>query len=287
MATNWAKKNLSSIQVLKTLQVLLEDSYTMQDLVMKLNENEKDSIFNNSVVSKYINTCRICGIEIPKIHNKYFVAKIPFGLNLSTHDVELLKKMQILCKDIFSKKINNGFNTFLQKLNKYSNKTILKIEKNTLLMSYESFEKAISEEKKIRLLLKSKTTVDCIPLCITTHQKRVYFNVKQDNKEKSIAVDKIVGLEVLEEKFKAPEYEQNEAIFEIYGILADRYNLRENEILLEKEAGRIKILNKGEDKDILISRLLRYDSLCEIKSPASYRTEIIKIINNALTNYGE
>jgi len=52
------KKNLSSIQVLKTLLVLLENNYTMQELVEKLNENENDSVFNNSVVSKYINTCR-------------------------------------------------------------------------------------------------------------------------------------------------------------------------------------------------------------------------------------
>lgn len=287
MTINLAKKNVSSMQVLKTLLVLLDGSYTMQDLVIKLNENEKDSVFNNSVVSKYINTCRYCGIEIPKIHNKYFVAKIPFGLNLSSHDVDLLKKMQIICKDTFSKKINNGFNSFLEKLNKYSNKTILRIEKNTLLMTYEMFEKAINEEKKVCLMLKNKQILVCIPMCITTHQKRVYFNIKHDNKEKSIAVDRIIGLEILEEFFKVPDYEQNEAVFELYGALADRYNLRENEILLEKEPNRVKILNKGEDKDMLLSRLLRYDSLCKIKSPSNYCTEMKKIIVETLANYGE
>ena len=73
------KKNLSSIQVLKTLQVLLQGNYTMQELINKLNTNEETPIFNNSVISKYINTCRYCGIDIPKIHNKYFVASMPLA----------------------------------------------------------------------------------------------------------------------------------------------------------------------------------------------------------------
>ena len=58
------KRNISSMQVLKTLQKLLEGDYTMSELIEILNENEPDVVFNNSVVSKYINTCRYCGIEI-------------------------------------------------------------------------------------------------------------------------------------------------------------------------------------------------------------------------------
>ena len=82
------KKNISSMQVLKTLQVLLQGNYTMQELVSILNENEKEPLFNNSVISKYINTCRYCGIDIPKIHNKYFVASMPFGIELEVKDTD-------------------------------------------------------------------------------------------------------------------------------------------------------------------------------------------------------
>ena len=88
------KRNQSSMQVLKTLQLLLEDNYTMSELIEKLNEKEDEPIFNNSVVSKYINTCRHCGIDIPKIHNKYFVANLPFGLDLSVRDLDLLEKFK-------------------------------------------------------------------------------------------------------------------------------------------------------------------------------------------------
>lgn len=287
VASQNGKINTSSLQVMKTLLALLEEACTMQELIEKLNSKEKDSIFNNSVISKYINTCRYCNIEIPKIQNKYFVTKIPFGLNLSINDVELLKKMQKLCSDYFSKKINKGFNSFIDKLNRFSNKTILRIEKETINISFEAFEKAIKEERKVRLMLRTQAVIDCIPLSITTHQKRTYFRIKHDNKEKSIALDRIIGIEILNEIFKTPDFENNTAIFEVRGNLAHRYNLRENEVMIKQEGSSITIENKGEDMNLLLSRLLRYDSLCEVKSPALCRSEMIKIINDTLANYGE
>ena len=195
--------------------------------------------------------------------------------------------MQKICRESFSQKINNGFNAFIKNINKYSNKTILKVQKETINISYEAFEKAIIEERKIRLTFKNKSSIDCIPLSITTHQKRTYFRIKENNIEKSIAVDKIIGIEILNEMFKTPDYEHNQAVFEVKGALAHRYNLRENEVLLRQDNNAITIENTGEDMNLLLSRLLRYDSLCEVKAPATYRTEIIKIINDTLANYGE
>ena len=288
MAASQSKKiNIASLQVMKTLLALLENNFSMQELIVYLNKKEKEAVFNNNVLSKYINTCRACGVEIPKFQNKYIIAKMPFGLNLSVDDVDLLIQMQKICRESFSQKINNGFNAFIKNINKYSNKTILKVQKETINISYETFEKAIIEERKIRLTFKTKSSIECIPLSITTHQKRTYFRIKENNIEKSIAVDKIIGIEILNEMFKTPDYEHNQAIFEVRGALAHRYNLRENEILLRQDNNAITIENTGEDMNLLLSRLLRYDSLCEVKAPATYRTEIIKIINDTLANYGE
>lgn len=288
MAASQSKKiNIASLQVMKTLLALLENNFSMQELIEYLNKKEKEAVFNNNVLSKYINTCRACGVEIPKFQNKYIIAKMPFGLNLSVDEVDLLIQMQKICRESFSQKINNGFNAFIKNINKYSNKTILKVQKETINISYEAFEKAIIEERKIRLTFKTKSSIECIPLSITTHQKRTYFRIKENNIEKSIAVDKIIGIEILNEMFKTPDYEHNQAIFEVRGALAHRYNLRENEILLRQDNNAITIENTGEDMNLLLSRLLRYDSLCEVKAPATYRTEIIKIINDTLANYGE
>ena len=108
MAKEVVKKNQSSMQVIKTLLVLLEDNYTMQELVQKLNEKEEEPIFNNSVVSKYINTCRYCGIDIIKVHNKYFVRSMPFGMEILYH-MRKQKSKQYMKKDLqFSQVLFGG-----------------------------------------------------------------------------------------------------------------------------------------------------------------------------------
>ena len=147
-----SKVNLSSMQVLKTLQLLLEGNYSMTELVEKLNQNEKEPIFNNSVVSKYINTCRYCGIEILKIQNKYFVAHLPFGLNLVGKDIELLERLQYVAQRNFTNITSNKFNNLLDKISKYSNKHITRVEKKTAKLTSEIFEKAIQEKRKIILM---------------------------------------------------------------------------------------------------------------------------------------
>ena len=50
------KTNTSSYQVLKTLKFLLEDNYSMVELIERLNMGEEKPKYNHSVVSKYINT---------------------------------------------------------------------------------------------------------------------------------------------------------------------------------------------------------------------------------------
>ena len=148
------KKNISSMQVLKTLQLLLEDNYTMSELVEKLNKNEKTEIFNNSVVSKYINTCRACGIEIPKFHNKYYVANLPFGMDLSLRELDLLKVLQYTTDENLPKRSRIALDKFIHKLNKYSNKKIVRVENKTASLTRESFDIAILENRKIKLMFK-------------------------------------------------------------------------------------------------------------------------------------
>ena len=49
------KRNQSSMQVLKTLQLLLEDNYTMTELIQKLNKNEKElAVFADLKFQRFI-----------------------------------------------------------------------------------------------------------------------------------------------------------------------------------------------------------------------------------------
>ena len=289
MSTNQAvKRNISGMQVIKTLQLLLEDNYTMNELIQKLNENEKEPIFNNSVVSKYINTCRYCGIDIPKIHNRYFVAKLPFGLDLSNRDLELLEILQKFAQEKLTSKAHNIFNHFITGLNKYSNKNIIRVEKKSIKIIQELYNKAVQEKRKVLLMFRAKVVIECIPVAIADYKNKPSFKVIYHNKEKYIAIERISGLELLGKRFVVDDNIEREVVFKLTGGLAKRYAIREHEEILASHLPEyITISNSGENKEELISRLLRYDKDCEIIKPASYREEMKNILNKMLANYGE
>lgn len=288
VASKAVKKNISSMQVIKTLQLLLEGNYSMGELVEKLNQNEPEPVFNNSVVSKYINTCRFCGIEILKIYNRYFVTNLPFGLNLTQKDMELLHKLQIIAKDKLTKKPNNIFESFITNLNKYSNKTITKVEKKISKMTYELFDKAISQKRKIVLMYRTKASLECIPVGIIEDKNKTFFEVIYNGKNKKISTERIAGIEILDKRFKNNEISSCEVVFKLTGRLAKSYTKREHEkIVIQNLPEYITVSNVGEDKKDLLSRLLRYDSSCEIVSPQAFRDEMKNTLDNMLKNYGE
>lgn len=287
MATKEAtKKNQSSMQVLKTLQLLLQDNYTMSELISKLNENEKDSIFNNSVVSKYINTCRYCGIDIPKIHNKYFVASIPFGLDLSSRELDLIEELQYAVKNLLPKSSDKVFDKFITNLSKYCNKRIMRVEPKSMDKVFMLFEAAVAEQRKVRLMFRAKAVFECVPLGIVEKKGKKCFHIIHKGKEKTISSERISGIEVVEEKFE--HRNAGEVIFKLKGPLAERYSLREHEKIVTNELPTsIVVSNKGESKEALFSRLLRYDTCCEILYPVQYREEMKQLIDEMLKNYEE
>ena len=281
-----SKINISSMQVIKTLQILLQGNFTMNELVDRLNINEKDAIFNNSVVSKYINTCRYCGIEIPKIQNKYFVASMPFGLDLNSNDIDLLEKIQQVVKQNMLKKYCQIFDNMINKLKNYSNKKIIKVDKTTYKMTLEIFENAVCEHRKVKFLYKNGAEYICSPIKIVENENKIFFNVIYKNKDKLINSERVAGLSVLTEKF-FPKMSNITVTYKMKNGLAKRYSLRENEKILQKlENGDIIISNSGEVKEILFSRLFRYDDLCEILTPKQYREEFKNILDSTLNNYG-
>ncbi len=288
-ANEVVKRNISGMQVIKTLQLLLEGNFAMSELIKRLNENEENPVFNNSVVSKYINTCRYCGVNIHKIHNKYFVAKLPFGLELSSRDFELLNILQNKANQQLSGKSIKLFNNFITRLNQYSNKDIIRVEKKTLKITCEKFDKAIQDNRKVLLMFKAKALLECIPLAIVEKKGNLCFKVLIDDKERYVSLDRITGLQILGKIFVPSDEELGETVvFKIKGDLVSRYNMREHEQEISRNfQNEIIISNVGEDKKDLLARLLRYDNCCEILRPQSYRDEFKSILNNMLANYGE
>ena len=280
------KRNISSMQVIKTLQLLLEDNYTMSELVERLNKDEKEPVFNNSVVSKYINTCRYIGIDIPKIHNRYYVAQLPFGMNISTSELELLEKLQYVASESLTKNSIIHFTNFMSRVNKFSNKQIARVEKKTFKTICELFEKAIVEKRKIVLMFRAKALLECVPLKISENKNQVYFHVTYNGKDRAISADRISGLHILDKSFVSYQETESAVVYKLTGELAQRYELREHEQISNYNLpDYIVIKNSNEKKEELISRLLRYDSCCEVLYPFAFREKFKNNVNNILKNY--
>ncbi len=281
------KKNLSSMQVLKTLQVLLEGDYTMQELMKKLNAGKDGVVYNNSVISKYINTCRYCGIEIPKIQNKYIVASIPFGLKLDDVDISLLKEIQSYIKEYFAAKYLAIFNKFAKKLNRFSDRKIARVEKEDYVFSIELFERAVSKKCVVKLIFKNREELDCLPLKVIKQGDKTFFSV-YNKRERLIDTSRLSGIRISDEKFVEPYNYEQTVVFKLKGKLAKRYQIRKDiETLMNVDSvsGDITIVNRGERKEELFARFLRYEDDCEIINPKSYREEMKEILTNALKNY--
>ena len=179
------------------------------------------------------------------------------------------------------------FNSFVEKLNRYSNKKIARVEKATYQLTSELFENAVTDTRKIQLMLKNRVIMECIPIKITEVKGKTYFNVFYKNRERMIDSARVSGLEVMKQKF-LQNFNDESVIFLIRDDLASRYDLRENEQYTKTDRiGWKAISNRGENKEVLLSRLLRYDDKCEIISPKTYRNEMKQILNDALNNYGE
>ena len=210
------KINYSSIQVLKTLHVLLQGDYAMSDLVKILNKNETKEVFNNSVISKYINTCRFVGIKIPKIQNKYIVASLPFGLELSDFDLDALKILQVMVKKTMASKHASTFDRFYSKINRFTNRRIELVRKEEYILSIELFERAVSKRRKINLLFKNRAVLECIPLNVSEQNGNIYFNVF-NKRIRTIEASRLSGIEILSDKFAEPFDSQQVTIYKLKG----------------------------------------------------------------------
>ena len=280
------KRNLSSMQVIKTLQLLLEDNYTMTELVERLNKDEKEPVFNNSVVSKYINTCRYVGIDIPKIHNRYYVAQVPFGMNITAAELDLLEKLQYTASEKLTKNSIIHFANLMSRINKFSNKHIARVEKKTFKNICELFERAVEEKRKVVLMFRAKALLECVPLKISESKNQLYFHVNYNGKDRAISADRISGIHILDKRFVEYQETETSVVYKLTGELAQRYELREHEQISDYNLPEhIVVKNSSENKEELISRLLRYDSCCEVLYPFAFREKFKNNVNNMLKNY--
>lgn len=283
------KVNISSLRVLQMLQLLFEKDYTMNELMAALSEVSGERC-SNFLVSKYINTCRFCGIDIQKIDGKYTLLKLPFGIDFSDDVLSLFDEIKKYSSKMRLGKNVRAYNSLLAKINKRSDRYYSKIETPEDDKNIENFEYAMENGWKVNINFVAdgnNNLILCEPLELSSEGEHLAVVVNYNGDRKKILYKDITGIVVSNVK-SSGNMLSTSVIFKLENALARRYTLRpEEKVVGIEEDGSITVLNKTEDKQSLLNRLLKYDTMCEIISPRAYKKEMKNIIDTALANYGK
>ncbi len=296
----------SCIKLFSLMKLLLDGNASFLKVMSLFEEAEHNSNTACVTLNKYINTLKIFGINIIKDSGCYKILNPPYKINLS--DVELNGFNQLY---YFLNEIENDNNldikVFLKSIqSRFSEKLqadILK-EKSKNQTDFTFYYKEFND--KIRICKKFcteeyKTEIVYYKLGnkkTTTVQAKIEKLIYNKNKIKlgiinlstmepsSIAMDKIVCIRQLPTK-TLPNFRTNKTIiFQISNRLAENYTPRKWEYLdsFDDEGNKV-FINKDEDENELLHRILRYKTNCKILSPQSFKNKLLEEVDKTLQLY--
>lgn len=285
MTKSLSKVNSASLKVLYTLQLLFDRDLSMPDLIKyyELYHNEYNS---NFVMSKYINTCRYCGINIKKINNKYKIVNFPIGIKFSSSELSLFNELKNCCEKIKLHHLSEHMQSILDKINKYLERPISPVSTSAIKDSrIKNFEKACILSQKIKVIFNDDKSLQCEPIDITFGEDSVVLKVFDGSNSKDLSPEDIKQIKILPQK-TSTQFIPKTVLFEIKGRLAKNYQIRPHEQIWKVcTNGDIVISNRFEDKTKLLHRLMRYGENCKLVSPQSYINDMKTMIEDTLKNY--
>ena len=281
------KINNASYKVFKTLLKLFNENLTMDELIERSNA-EGDCEFTNFVISKYINTCKSCALDIQKMGGKYSLVNFPFGSKYTKDETKLLSDIAEVANALWDEDEEQQkiLKSLVLKLHVpyFKSSNGLKSSENYWLIRL--FEKACALKTDLIFTFPDESTKKYSPLGIRISNEKILFEVKSESGKELINPSNIIDMEPVDKKIRKSRLIEENVEFLLKGKLAKRYQPRENEIIsLIKRNGDIVVTNKYEDKETLLRRLMRYDTSCKLLSPKNYVDDFKKMINDTLKNY--
>ena len=285
MTKSLSKVNLASLKVLYTLQLLFEKDLSMDEL-RKLYELYHTENCSNFVMSKYINTCRYCGIDIKKINNKYTVLNFPIGLSFSGNELSLFQELKNCCERIRINNLTENMQNFLHKINGRADRPISPVATSAIHnQNIKVFEKSCIIKQKIKIIFNDDSSKICEPVDLSIGRDEIILKIFDGQESQELTPNDIKEIKILPQKAKSM-FMPTTVLFELKGNLAKKYQIRDNEHILKIGCnGDIVITNRFEDKTKLLHRLMRYGDNCKLISPKVYVEDMKKMIDDALKNY--
>jgi hypothetical protein len=304
-----AKYNETGVAMFEFLKLLTYGDATYDNVLKFCKEYCKGESSNPYVpLNKYLNTLKIFGIQVKKDKNRYYLLSTPYKIDLTGEDLRAVEIFKAYIKLMPESKAKTHFEQFLKNLELRYSESTQELSNSiryddiagSLFYSTEfgsaqirQCEKYCENKFKLNITYINKENEEqqlmfCSPIEVKYQKRKICLSVyKQDGCVVDIPLDIIRRIDQLP-TLAANNPQPATVIFKIKGRLNKNYRLRDWETLMEVEPnGDLVIVNKNEDFDVLLRRLMRYGRFCTVSSPKTLRTKMKELIEETLSQYNQ
>ena len=300
------KYNDSCIKLFEFIKMIYEGDVEFKKVIDHVSNGKYDGTSNTHVtLNKYLNAMKIFGIKVKKINKKYHLLSSLYKLKFNPDDIKSINILKEAGAVLPDGKNKTNFESFIRSLEMRfdeSAKSLEQIADNTQNLNLSFYHSEMSEQiKQCEKYCQDKQKLEiiyttekgeainllCSPIELLYQKRKIYLKALGNNGSRVYEIP----IETIQSVKQLPISNSGQSIpttivYRVKNRLARNYKLRDWERLDKIEAdGSHIIVNKNEDLHMLIKRLMRYGTECEICSPKFFKEEMIERINSTLENY--
>lgn len=300
------KYNDSCVKLFQFIKKLYEEDVDFKWVIDHFSDGKYDGTSNTHVtLNKYLNAMKIFGIKVKKSQKKYKMLNPIYKIKFNRNDVKSVNILKNACNMLSTGKSKDNCESFIraveirydeaaQSLSKIADNTNsldLSFYNSEMVEQVKKCEEYCQQKQKLEIIFKDDRGKDvnllCSPIELIYQKRKICLRVSGNNGSRvyEIPVDSITSVKHLH-SVASPLSIPTTIVYRIKNRLAKNYKIRDWERLdkIESDGSRI-IVNKKEDLNLLLKRLMRYGTECEIISPKFFKEEMIEQINKTLNNY--
>lgn len=302
------KLNEGCIKIFNFIKLLYEDKAYYNSVIEIFKDEINEQSTNNIQVNlnKYINTLKIFGIKLKKEKNKFKLLSSLYSMEFTLDDIKsisiLINSMNNFPNKNLTQEVESFLNEIKMRMDNDAQNTLNALSQ-TIEYDFSFFYSDIREQiEQCELICKENFIITiiykkdneeikckCTPKEVIYDSKNVYLKVYDASVRQNYEIPITSILSITRLPLVAnPTETSTTVVFKVKNRLAKTYKIKETEKSGGfDEFGNQIIINNGESFDKLIKRLMRYSTNCEICSPKPLREQMIKTINDTISQYDE
>ena len=301
------KYNTSCVKLFEFIEMLYKGDVEFKTVIEHFSEGQYDGTSNTHVtLNKYLNAMKIFGLKVQKQNHKYNITTPLYSISFNVEDIQSFNKLKKAMVILPEGKVKNGFKSFIKAVEvRFDEKTrdaIDSMKSNVvldldfshalILDQIKMCEKYCQDNMKLEIVFfkgisRKEVNLLCSPVEVLYVKKTICLKVAGNNGGRIYQIP----LEDIKSIKQLPVAASNVSlpttvVFKVKNRLALNYKLKDCERLdgIKSDGSKI-VVNKGEDFNILIRRLMKYGTNCELISPKFLRDEMLELINKTLSKY--